>query len=358
VPLVAGIETITNALKLKIRDKPMFVINKTTRREELNQWRYENRGKHRVLAIGFSRNYSNVADEILAKPYEQIEDVLLYETKIFVCTSIIETGKTIKTLYLCFDSGFDTTSIYTPLTMEHQNKLQYLRQIPVNKNQVIQRKGRVGREAPGIYVHFYTAATYSKLLLNEIPQTINNSCLSGLLLDSLKNKEIATQINIMNENVYLFPIPIDLLITSVQDLIYSGYMTAYGENVMLRSSYESGQVWIVFVKFLYYIKKLSLFESLILVNLNLKKLPSILTIVSHNLAREFMGLEEVLKLDNSMTFDIIEGIQKSRNYITRARYKKRGPFAFIRENLFPRTAEQIAEEKRVREQDLEYDVKF
>ena len=43
-------------------------------------------------------------------------DSLYNEIRIVAATPVIETGKTIVTLYLCIDMGLNTTSVYNPLT--------------------------------------------------------------------------------------------------------------------------------------------------------------------------------------------------------------------------------------------------
>jgi hypothetical protein len=331
VPLVSAIEVVKARLKNNIHDKPVFGIGKLTKIDELTEWREHNKGRPRILLVGFARNYSFISDDIMNSPYDAVRDNLQYETKIYISTSIIETGKTIKTLYMCFDSGVDTFTINRPLLKEFYNKIALLQQVPINKNQIIQRVGRLGREAPGIFVHFYMEESYNKLDQYEVPQTINNLCLSNLLLDTIKNRPEFLQLNILQENNYLFPLPIDLLITSTQDLILSGFMTVYGENVMLRNKYNAGDAWFVFVKFLYYIKKLTLFEALLLVYFNKKTLPPIFSISKLYMEMNFKTID----FENP-TNDMIDDIQKARNCISRVKYYKNGPFVVIHDRLFPK----------------------
>ena len=332
VPLVAGIETIGYTLKELIKDRPIFLIQKGTEMKEVTAWRNQNKGKQRVLFIGFGRGFSTASDELLAKPMETDIDSLYNEIRIVAATPVIETGKTIVTLYLCIDMGLNTTSVYNPLTYNVNNSLQYLKQIPANINQTIQRMGRVGREAPGNYLHFYSKDIMDHFQLSDTAETINSACLSSLLLTHLKGFPLNSSFDMMNENHYLYPTTIDILIKSTNDLINSGYLTIYGQLVNLKTSFKYAEGWILYARYLYYILRFPLWDALLLASINRKSLPPVFTVSDVDPKTLRYQLDTILKMEPND--DILEGIQKARNMLTMIMYGKDTTFSYIEERLY------------------------
>ena len=332
VPLVAGIETIGYTLKELIKDRPIFLIQKGTEMKEVTAWRNQNKGKKRVLFIGFGRGFSTASDELLAKPMETDIDSLYNEIRIVAATPVIETGKTIVTLYLCIDMGLNTTSVYNPLTYNVNNSLQYLKQIPANVNQTIQRMGRVGREAPGNYLHFYSKDIMDHFQLSDTAETINSACLSSLLLTHLKGFPLNSSFDMMNENHYLYPTTTDILIKSTNDLINSGYLTIYGQLVNLKTSFKYAEGWILYARYLYYILRFPLWDALLLASINRKSLPPVFTVSDVDPKTLRYQLDTILKMEPND--DIIEGIQKARNMLTMIMYGKDKTFSYIEERIY------------------------
>ena len=320
VPLVSGIDTIGMKLNKLITDRPVFVIKKGTEMSEVTKWRLENKGKERILIIGFARDFSPASDELLSRPMEIDIDSLYHESRIVVATPVIETGKTIVTLYICVDMGLQTTTVYNPLIHDFNEQLQALKQIPANVNQTIQRMGRVGREAPGKYLHFYSKDIMSHFQLSDTADTINNACLSNLLLTHFKSFPIYSVFDVTNENYYLYPTTIDIIIRSMHDLIYAGFFTIYGELVNLKTSYKYIDSWILYAEYLYYIRGYSLFESLMLSAINRKSLPSLFTIRDLDPSKLRWQLNSILTDDQPD--EIIEGIQLARNTFTLIKYSQ------------------------------------
>ena len=332
VPLVAGIETIGNTLKELIKDRPVFVIQKGTEMKSVTEWRLKNKNQKRVLFIGYSRDFSSASDELLAKPIETDIDSLYNEIRIVAATPVIETGKTIVTLYLCIDMGLTTTSIYNPLTYDENNSIQYLKQIPANIKQTIQRMGRVGREAPGNYLHFYSKNIMDHFQLSDTAETINSACLSALLLTHLKGFPLYTSFDLMNENHYLYPTTTDILIKSANDLINSGYLTIFGKLVNLKTSFKYTEQWILYAKYLYYILRYPLWDALLLAALNRKALPPVFTISNLDPKSLRYKLDAILKMEPND--EIIEGIQKARNTLTMIMYGADKTFSYIDERIY------------------------
>ena len=273
VPSMKGINSISSTLMNLIEDKPKFKISQFTLQKELDDWRRSNKGHQRILVVGYGASYSNLSLNILATPYENEEDVLEFETKIIVSTSVIETGKTFSTLKICVDLGLHKTTIYSPLTWTFKvdKRLGYLKTIPANRSQIIQRRGRVGRMSPGTFMMMYSNENLKFLEAADYPQTINNSCLSNLLYDVYLSKLPQGVYDIAKFNDFLFPLPIDMQLVSFNDLFLSGILGPAGEYVPQDRGEDS--MWIEYAKFAYYQLKWSLFKSIMIAAINKFKLP-------------------------------------------------------------------------------------
>ena len=270
VPGIANIQQITSILSKSIRDKPVFRIEQTTKEHELKKWRNENK-KPRVLIMGYSAEYSPLSLKMLEAPYESDEDVLENELKIIVSTGVIETGKTIQTLYVCVDAGFDNKTIHSPLVYNPYEK--WLIKAPANQNQIIQRKGRVGRMSPGVFVAMYSKDAYSHRPINDYPDTVNSGCLSSLFYSShlsFINRE--TRVEIGTFNSYIYPITPDLFIRSAQDLFIGGVLGAYAQ--WMKTEVHKDR-WIAYAIYAYYVLKYPLFRAVMTASLNRYKLPDI-----------------------------------------------------------------------------------
>lgn len=282
VPSMKGINSISSTLIEMIADRPKFNISQFTLQKELDEWRRSNKGHQRILVVGYGASYSNLSLNILATPYENEEDVLEFETKIIVSTSVIETGKTFSTLKICVDLGLHKTTIYSPLTwkFEIDKRLGYLKTIPANRSQIIQRRGRVGRMSPGTFMMMYSDENLKFLEAADYPQTINNSCLSNLLYDVYLSKLPQGVYDIAKFNDFLFPLPIDMQIVSFNDFFLSGILGSAGEYIPKDRGEDS--MWIEYAKFAYYQLKWSLFKSIMTAAINKFKLPRTFQLITIN----------------------------------------------------------------------------
>ena len=317
VPLFSAIDIIGDYFEQVIKGTPFMKVLKGCKFDAVQAWRDKNRNKKRILYVGFGRNYSQASDEILSRSLEPDEEARKYETKIICSTSVIETGKTISTLHICLNMGLDTMSIYNPLAYKFETLVNNIKQVPCNKNQVIQRLGRVGREAPGIFIHFYTKEIYEKFRTQDISETINNAYLSGLVLnDLISNNNVNSYIDLLTMNNYYYPISTDILINTARDLIESGFMTGLGQFVELKDSLQLSENWIVYAKYLFYILGWSLWESLLFASINRKALPFKLNIYGISPKGLRYKLDEY-KNDNE---EVFESIKRARNALTKILY--------------------------------------
>lgn len=317
VPGIANINQITEALSKLIHDRPVFRIEQTTSDIQLKKWRKRYYRQNRVLLLGYSAEFSHLALELLASPYENDEDILEHESKIIVSTSVIETGKTIQTLYFCIDAGFDNKTIHSPLVFRPSGR--WLVKAPPNKNQVMQRRGRVGRMAPGVFVAMYSKQVYESLQDADYPDTVNSGCLSSLLYAShLSFIRNPTRVEIGSFNSYLYPITPDLLIRSANDLFIGGLLGSCAQWMCKDAPKER---WISYAIIAYYILKMPLFRAILTASLNRYKLPELFEINSSSSLSFPMSIEQCIEsryihapefiVDGRKLFrDIVEGKSK------------------------------------------------
>ena len=311
VPLFSAISLIGDYLESKVKNVEFFKVGKDCAFKEVEAWRNKNRGKKRVLYVGYGRNYSQASDYLLETALERDEEARKNEAKIICSTSVIETGKTISTLYLCMNMGIETMSLYNPLTYKAANSIQYLKQVPINKNQAIQRKGRVGRECPGVFVHFYSKKAFEQFRNNDIAETINNSYLSGLVLNDLCQFDVGVYRDVFNLNNYYYPTSTDILINSARDLVNAGYLTLMGQFVALNNSIKHCENWVIYAKFLFYCLGWSLWDALLLASLNRKSLPPMMNLFS--VEPKTLRIQLNMVNEETANDDIIESIMRAKN---------------------------------------------
>lgn len=104
--------------------------------------------------------------------------------KVIVATNIAETGVTIETLKYCIDTGYVTYAEFNP-----DFKSTVLYRGPVTKGMSDQRRGRVGRKAPGTWYSCYTEESYNKFLVDQYPNIITEDLTQTLLSVIVKETE-------------------------------------------------------------------------------------------------------------------------------------------------------------------------
>ena len=314
------IKNISNELNKLIKTKceSVYLITTESKYSDVEQWRLSNslatNDNPRVIIVGYSRGYSQASDEILNHLTP-----IISERKIFISSPIIETGKTIPTLRYCLDTGLELKPCPNPLVYNPYRFMTNLKLVPINKSAAIQRLGRVGREQIGECERLYTEDDYNQLDEAEQPETINNYCLSSVLLSKMQTLEPYTYYDITNDNNYLFKISIDIMVRSVVDLINVGFYSIFGYITNEPFTIGKNNVLICYVQQLYYINGMSLFDALLVVNLNMKFLSNELTPLS--LAVDYLPiqLKELVKLPR-IDSEMFEAIKVCRNVITMVQY--------------------------------------
>lgn len=298
---------------------PIMLIDENTVMDDLLAWRKRFRNQRRLLVIGYARGWSYVSEELLSHPIEQDPEARKFETHLIISTPIIETGKTITTLYVCIDTGLQNQTSYNPLVYDFNNDMP-LRLMPLNINQAIQRLGRVGREAPGEFIHLYSENVMKQFELYDIPETINNYTLSGMILDNMKIASEYAVYDTMKTNNYIYPISNDIMIRSNIDLIRSGFMTMYGEYANLKSRIDSDELWMLYAEYLYYVKRVPLFHALMISAVYRYSLPAVETVSDIKTEHVIDNVLQIVNRGTGASADFIDGIKMARNKLTEIRH--------------------------------------
>ena len=131
---------------------------------------------------------------------EQREVIEIYKVsrRVILATNSAETGLTINSLKYCIDSGYVKELMFCPtfncLSLVNKN---------VTKNSSIQRRGRVGRKAPGVFHAVYTKETFDYMPVFTYPEIVKEDITIILLELIIKktNTEILT-VDVEDKNLY------------------------------------------------------------------------------------------------------------------------------------------------------------
>lgn len=300
----------------------VFLVDEIVSFRNILEWRDKNRNHKRFLIIPYARDYSIAADYLLENATEPDPEARENELKIIISTPVLETGKTFSNLALCVDYGLQTTTIFNPLTYNGQ-KMSCIKQIPANKRQVIQRKGRVGRERPGEFVYFYTEDTYNALPENEFPSTINNYVMTEVLMKIINAKYPRFSVfDAMNVNDFIYDISYDIMLKTTHDMIKYGLYSVHGE--LLNNDIDKTTAYI---EYYYFIKKHTLFESICFVQINIYNL-------SDELSEVYNAPPLEINISKTPRKQLVEGIVYARNIINKLLYDPSyNMFPLIRDRL-------------------------
>jgi HrpA-like RNA helicase len=113
--------------------------------------------------------------------------------RIIIATNIAETGVTIPTLKYCIDTGYYFNVEFNP---EIGCSVMYAKN--VTKGMAIQRRGRVGRKAPGFWYPCYTEDTFNAMPSEQSSKIIISDTTENLLGILIKEKktEIVEELNV------------------------------------------------------------------------------------------------------------------------------------------------------------------
>ena len=110
---------------------------------------------------------------------DEILETVIASRKVIVGTNAIETGITITNLKYCIDNGYVKQVYFDPTI-----SCRIMYDGPVTQASSTQRRGRIGREAPGVFYGCYTIDTFKKM--NSVPYSeILRSDISLFVLNTL-----------------------------------------------------------------------------------------------------------------------------------------------------------------------------
>jgi hypothetical protein len=164
----------------------------------------------------------------------------------------------------------------------------------------------------------YTKDVYDKLEKSESPETVNNFCLSNVLLTKLQTLPLNEYYDILDDNNYLFKISLDIQLRTICDLINSGFYNLFGFVTETLTSLKNIDTLTGYIQQLYYIKGYSLFKSLLTINLNFKHISNEITPLKLPLNSLPYDVDKLKDIPPEV--DIIEAIKKSRNMLTSVMY--------------------------------------
>lgn len=104
--------------------------------------------------------------------------------RVIIATNIAETGLTIPTLRYCIDTGYRLSVEFQP---DFGCNLIGVKNI--TKSSAIQRKGRVGRSAEGVWYPCYTEKTYNSYQDNMLSEILISNPIENILNILIKEKE-------------------------------------------------------------------------------------------------------------------------------------------------------------------------
>lgn len=131
-----------------------------------------------------TRDYQNIF-----KPLTSINiklgngKIVVPKRRIIISTNVAETGVTIDTLKYCIDSGFENSSVFYPVYGSSSLLAKC-----VTRASALQRKGRVGRRAPGAWYPLYPEEIFNNMQVDKFPDMISSDIsdmMLGLIIKSI-----------------------------------------------------------------------------------------------------------------------------------------------------------------------------
>lgn len=172
--LTIGKNLIKETLNKNDGDIIFFVSSQLETVETCNEYAQSNE----VFCAKLSAASSN-KDKEIAQSASLYKDIFgdKYTKKLVVATNVAESSLTIDGIKYVFDTGYEISSTYNPIT-----RSKVLSRKMITYSQAKQRMGRTGRVSPGTCYHLYSEETFNKLDKYPSPEIK----VSDLSEDSLK----------------------------------------------------------------------------------------------------------------------------------------------------------------------------
>jgi HrpA-like RNA helicase len=151
--------------------------------------------------------------------------------RIILATPVVEAGLTLASLRYCIESGYVNSVEYSPIY-----NVRVIAVKPVTQANMLQRIGRVGRKAPGVFHTLYTKKVFDNMLVDMLPDIIKDD-MSQMLLQliitetmpktwnrTLQRLEVPDgDFNVMGIDLLDYP-PVDNLMASYEKLFVLGFI--------------------------------------------------------------------------------------------------------------------------------------
>jgi pre-mRNA-splicing factor ATP-dependent RNA helicase DHX15/PRP43 len=243
-------ETIVDIVKSKKKGDIIAFVNSLPEAEQickkLNKL-MQGVSKEKLFCVGLSSKTDSKTKE-LATDATLYRDASggPYDRKVVIGTELIESSITIKGAIFVIDNGYALKSGYEPNRME-----EFLKPGRIAKASAIQRKGRVGRVAPGACYKMYTKEEYENFDDDPV-LAIKKERTEGLILDIFRKPEVETLKDALDYiNELIEPPPEELLDSGINTLaglrLISGtndmsILTETGQKVVLANRAVGGNV--------------------------------------------------------------------------------------------------------------------
>ena len=327
LPITKYFTELAKHLKRNFNNEVMIYIDTQVIKKEFYEWRSKNRNKLRFIILSYSSGYSQLSEELLKYSVDPDPEANLNEIKIILSTPAIETGKTISTLYIVIDTGLQFSQFFKPLSF-NPNKFTGLLH-PISKNAAIQRNGRVGREAEGIAIAYYTKKTFENMELKQLPENINLISVAGMYIDNFKiyhknftGDYVKDRLDLIKTNDYVIPNSIDTLIRTEQDLMNIMFLTLNGEYTYFNDINLKVDNWSIYAKYLYYCQGYKLFDAIFIARLNRKFLTTYLTPTVFKFKYGLETIEKFQEQPEDLKKEILEAITEAKRITNIHKYFK------------------------------------
>lgn len=265
------------------------------------------------IVEGYAVNYNTIERQIVYMDYDRL---LVDETgdynprgkynaiqRVILGTNVAETGLTIPTLGHCIDLGWkNVNEMYNPYGIKG------VIQKPVDKNNVTQRRGRVGRKFPGNFYAVYTEQTFNSLSSMQLPSIMTED-ISNTIIDILIQQNNCFDINKID---MLDTPPVDSLKTSIEKNIVLGYiksdygkcftMSEFGE-LFRQVRYSSVEVFRCLLSgYVYDVCILDLITMLCMTSVRMRKV-DVAGILKEVLPAFFFAEEDFMHIYTAVTLD-------------------------------------------------------
>ncbi len=158
--------------------------------------------------------------QLLESPISKLKiNGVAAKRKVIVATNVAETSLTIETLKYVIDSGFRTAVEFDP------NGFHTIVNKSVTQDMAKQRKGRVGRVAPGHWYPIYTEETYNEFQEAKFPDVITGELTQSLLSMIVRDGKYG-------EFALMDPLPNDSLHYSLRKLYTIGAIKFEGSDIV------------------------------------------------------------------------------------------------------------------------------